>query len=59
MGALNEDKITDGKAVFLSAENYLKESGKLSLVEKLFVLKDHAGRNERIKTNCVHVSLVR
>lgn len=58
-GALNynEDKVAQGQAVFIGAENYLKESDRLSVEEKLFVLKDRAGRNERVKTNCVHISL--
>lgn len=53
----NEDKVAQGKAVFLSAENYLKDSHSLGPLEKFLVLKHIAGINERVKTNCVHISL--
>ncbi len=53
----NEQKIEQGMAVFLSAENYLKDSHRLNPAEKLFVLKHRAALNERVKTNCVHISL--
>lgn len=53
----NEQKIEQGRAVFLSAENYLKESHELNPVEKLFMLKHLASLNQRVKTNCVHISL--
>ncbi|ETZ20143.1 relaxase/mobilization nuclease domain-containing protein [Pedobacter sp. V48] len=53
----NEQKVAQGKAVFLSAENYLKESHRLSPTEKLQVLQQRTRLNERVKTNCVHISL--
>ncbi|SDD67281.1 relaxase/mobilization nuclease domain-containing protein [Pedobacter soli] len=58
-GALNynEQKVSKGKAVFLSAVNYLKDSVALNPAEKLFVLKYRAGLNQRVKTNCLHISL--
>ncbi|WP_410478648.1 relaxase/mobilization nuclease domain-containing protein [Pedobacter aquatilis] len=46
-----------GKAVFLSAENYLKESHNLNPAENLFFLKHQASVNELVRTNCVHISL--
>lgn len=58
-GALNynEQKVVQGRAQFLMAENYpvLKES--LSYDQKLQVLKQQAALNERVATNCVHISL--
>lgn len=53
----NERKIEQGKAIFLSAENYLKDGHKLNPAEKIFVLKHRGSLNERVKTNCVHISL--
>lgn len=53
----NEQKVTQGKAIFLNAENYLKESHLLNPMEKLQVLQHRARLNERVKTNCVHISL--
>ncbi|MEJ2881396.1 relaxase/mobilization nuclease domain-containing protein [Pedobacter sp. GR22-6] len=46
-----------GRATFLMAENYLKDSGSLNALDKWFVLKHRAELNERVKTNCVHISL--
>lgn len=58
-GALNynEKKITEGTAHFLGAENYLKSSELLNYADKLFCLQHRAKLNERVKTNCLHISL--
>lgn len=58
-GALNynEKKMAEGSAVFLAGVNYLKESGSLSYSDKLFFLRHRASLNERVKTNCLHISL--
>lgn len=53
----NEQKVEQHKATFLMAENYLKETYQLNPMEKLFVLQHRAKLNERVKTNCVHISL--
>ncbi|SMD01206.1 relaxase/mobilization nuclease domain-containing protein [Pedobacter nyackensis] len=53
----NEQKVEQHKATFLMAENYLKETYRLNPMEKLFVLQHRAKLNERVKTNCVHISL--
>jgi len=58
-GALNynEKKVAEGKAELLHAEKYLKDAAQLSFSERLFRLEHLAEMNERIKTNCVHISL--
>lgn len=53
----NEEKVRAGKATLILAENYLKPAEQLSLQERLGRLSDLAKMNERVKTNCVHVSL--
>jgi hypothetical protein len=53
----NEQKVQLAKATFLTAENYLKESLLLNPMEKFLVLQHRAKLNERVKTNCVHISL--
>ncbi|KRT15913.1 hypothetical protein ASU31_10400 [Pedobacter ginsenosidimutans] len=47
----------EGSAVFLAGVNYLKESSALGYSDKLFFLQQRAGLNERVKTNCLHISL--
>ncbi|QEC78523.1 relaxase/mobilization nuclease domain-containing protein [Mucilaginibacter ginsenosidivorax] len=59
IGALNynEHKIEQGKATLLEASGYLKDHRDLSFYDKLYRLKDQAGKNQRVKTNTVHISL--
>lgn len=58
-GALNynERKVGQGKAELIGAVGYLQEPSNLAFYEKLFRLTDLAARNERTKTNTVHISL--
>ena len=58
-GALNynEKKVKQGKAELIEAAGYLKEPSNLAFYEKLLRLTDLAERNERTKTNTVHISL--
>jgi hypothetical protein len=58
-GALNynEHKVKQGKADLIEAVGYLKEPSNLSFYEKLLRLTDLTDRNERTKTNTVHISL--
>jgi len=58
-GALNynEKKVADGKAALLSAENYFFGKEDLGFHDKLCMMQNLANRNERSKTNCVHISL--
>lgn len=58
-GALNynETKVAEGKATLLFAGNYLKNANELSFNNKLNRLVNLAARNDRTKTNCIHVSL--
>ncbi len=59
IGALNynEQKVKAGKAVLLAAQLYSKDMKLLSFNDKLFRLTDLADRNQRTKTNTVHLSL--
>jgi len=59
IGALNynENKVAQGKAELIYQNGYAKDINRLSFYDKLFRLKDYAGRNERVKTNTVHISL--
>ncbi|WDF78951.1 relaxase/mobilization nuclease domain-containing protein [Mucilaginibacter sp. KACC 22773] len=59
IGALhyNENKVKAGKAKLIATNGYVKSHEKLSFYDKLFRLKDLAGRNFRTKTNTVHLSL--
>jgi hypothetical protein len=59
IGALNynERKVSQGKAWLIEAVGYVKDLADLGFHDKLFRLTDLAGRNERTKTNCVHISL--
>lgn len=58
-GALsyNEVKVADGRAALLDAVGYSKDANDLSFREKLLRLTDLAGRNQRVRTNTVHISL--
>jgi len=59
IGALNynENKVKLGNALLISVNGYIKNHNALTFDEKLFRLKDLAGRNSRTKTNTVHLSL--
>jgi len=59
IGAINynENKVKAGKAVLLAAQLYSKDMKLLSFNDKLFRLTDLANRNQRTKTNTVHLSL--
>lgn len=58
-GALNynEQKVAQGKANLIMAENYPLEKDLLDYDQKLLVLQRQAQLNERVVTNCVHISL--
>ncbi|RCH54674.1 hypothetical protein DJ568_12710 [Mucilaginibacter hurinus] len=59
IGALNynEHKVKAGKARLIAAPLYHRDFSVLSFDEKLFRLTDLAERNQRTKTNTVHLSL--
>jgi hypothetical protein len=59
IGALNynENKVKQDKAELLGAVGYYKDLADLNFYDKLLRLTDLAGRNERTKTNAVHISL--
>ena len=59
MGALsyNENKVKLGKAELIGESGYAKNIDMLTFNDKLFRLTDLASRNERVKTNTVHISL--
>ncbi|QES88726.1 relaxase/mobilization nuclease domain-containing protein [Rhizosphaericola mali] len=58
-GALNynEKKVKEANAFALDANGYSKSIFQLSFSEKLMTLERQAALNERIKTNCLHISL--
>ncbi|GAB2698335.1 conjugal transfer protein MobB [Mucilaginibacter koreensis] len=58
-GALsyNEVKVATGRAELLAAIGYSMDPEELSFRDKLFRLTDLAGRNQRVRTNTVHISL--
>ncbi|MDT3404249.1 relaxase/mobilization nuclease domain-containing protein [Mucilaginibacter terrae] len=58
-GALyyNEHKVGQGLAILLDAPGFQKDAPQLSFTEKLSRLADLAGRNQRVRTNTLHVSL--
>ena len=58
-GALNynEQKVGQGKAILIMAENYPLDKELLDYDQKLLLLKRQAQLNERVATNCVHISL--
>jgi hypothetical protein len=53
----NENKVKAGKAHLIGTNGYLKNLEKLSFSDKLFRLTDLAERNQRTKTNTLHLSL--
>jgi hypothetical protein len=59
IGALNynEYKVKQDKASLIEAAGYYKDCCDLNFYDKLLRLTDLAGRNERTKTNTVHISL--
>lgn len=59
IGALNynENKVKKGKAQLIAAPGYIKDKEELCFYDKLLRLTDLADRNERTKTNTVHISL--
>ncbi|QXV64029.1 relaxase/mobilization nuclease domain-containing protein [Mucilaginibacter sp. 21P] len=59
IGALNynERKVSRGTAKLIGAVRYSKDMDQLNFHDKLFRLTDLAARNERTKTNTVHISL--
>jgi len=58
-GALNynENKVKQSKAELIEAAGYFKDLADLTFYDKLLRLTDLADRNERTKTNTVHISL--
>jgi hypothetical protein len=59
IGALNynEKKVAKGKAELIAQSGYAKNVQSLKFHDKLLRLQDLAGRNERVKTNTLHISL--
>jgi hypothetical protein len=59
IGALNynENKLRNDKAQLIEARGYFKDLEDLNFYDKLLRLTDLASRNERTKTNTVHISL--
>jgi len=59
IGALNynEKKVHQGKAELIHQNGYAKDILHLNFNDKLLRLKDLSLRNERVKTNTVHISL--
>jgi hypothetical protein len=59
IGALNynENKVRMDKAQLIDANGYFKDLDDLNFYDKLFRLSDLAARNQRTKTNSVHISL--
>ena len=53
----NEHKVRDGKAVLIAAPRFYKEVEDLTFKDKLLRLQKLAQLNERVKTNCLHLSL--
>lgn len=53
----NENKVKEGKAICLLAENFLGSSESLKEQIKLKMLQKMAGLNTRTKVNSVHISL--
>jgi hypothetical protein len=53
----NEQKLAQGKAFCLNAENYLKDAADMNFYEKLEGLINNAELNQRVKSNSVHISL--
>jgi hypothetical protein len=59
IGALNynENKVKQGKAQLIDAVGYYKDLPDLTFYDKLLRLTDLAERNQRSKTNTLHISL--
>lgn len=59
IGALNynEKKVSQGKADLIHQSGYAKDIIHLNFNDKLLRLKDLSLRNERVKTNTIHISL--
>lgn len=59
IGALNynENKVAKGKAELIAQNGYQKDISMLNFYDKILRLTDLAHRNERAKTNAVHISL--
>jgi hypothetical protein len=59
IGALNynENKVKQDKAELIDAGGYVKDLAELNFYDKLIRLTDLAERNERTKTNAIHISL--
>lgn len=57
IGALNynENKLRNDKAQLIEASGYFKDLADLNFYDKLLRLTDLASRNERTKTNTVHI----
>ncbi|RFZ90116.1 hypothetical protein D0C36_23015 [Mucilaginibacter conchicola] len=53
----NEHKVMKGSAKLISANGFFREADDLTYEEKVFRLQDLAGRNQRVTTNTLHVSL--
>jgi hypothetical protein len=53
----NENKVKESKAVCIGAINYPKYTEDLTLLQKLSRLANQASLNEKVKVNCVHISL--
>jgi len=53
----NEQKVGQGKAELIMAGNYPIDRQLLTYEEKLMVLQQQAKLNQRVATNCVHISL--
>jgi hypothetical protein len=53
----NEQKVRQGVATCIGAENYPKEAAALTWSQKLNRLRNQAALNENVKRNSVHISL--
>jgi hypothetical protein len=53
----NEQKVQQGEAIFLTAENYPLDNDKLSFQQKLNRLENQAALNENVTRNAIHISL--
>lgn len=53
----NENKVQEGRALCLYAHNFPSEVDSLSFKGKLDTFYNYTSRNEKVKTNAVHISL--
>lgn len=53
----NENKVEEQKAQCIAAINYPKDVDDLTLQQKINRLQKQAALNEKVKVNCVHISL--